>query len=56
MLVQIVVMEHGKVVESGSHSDLLQHGGAYAKLWAQNSVDDTATNLTEPSPFTEAAK
>lgn len=29
----IVVMENGKVVEQGTHEDLLAHGGTYARLW-----------------------
>lgn len=40
---QIVVLEEGKVVESGSHTDLLSLGGRYADLWAkQATVDDLA--------------
>jgi ABC-type transport system involved in Fe-S cluster assembly fused permease/ATPase subunit len=31
---QIVVMEHGHIVERGSHSELLAHNGVYARLWA----------------------
>jgi ATP-binding cassette subfamily B protein len=30
---RIVVMEHGRIVESGRHDDLLSSGGAYANLW-----------------------
>ncbi len=30
---QIVVMEQGRIVESGRHDDLLRHQGAYANLW-----------------------
>ena len=30
---RIVVMSHGHIVESGSHSALLRQGGAYKKLW-----------------------
>lgn len=38
---QIVVLEHGTVVERGAHSDLLKLGGRYAALWAnQATVDD----------------
>jgi ATP-binding cassette subfamily B protein len=29
----ILVMEHGQIVEQGSHAELLAKGGAYAKLW-----------------------
>jgi len=30
---RIVVMESGRIVESGHHDDLLRHGGVYAHLW-----------------------
>ncbi len=30
---QIIVMEKGKVVETGNHFELVKRGGAYAKLW-----------------------
>ena len=30
----IVVMDRGKIVESGTHSELLEHGGLYAQLVA----------------------
>ncbi|KQQ98362.1 ABC transporter ATP-binding protein [Arthrobacter sp. Leaf145] len=29
----VVVMEHGRLVESGPHQELLAHGGRYATLW-----------------------
>ena len=34
---RIVVMDNGKVVEQGTHADLLKQHGAYAKLWAHQS-------------------
>lgn len=38
---QIVVLDEGRVVEAGSHSELLAAGGRYAELWSkQASVDD----------------
>ena len=30
---RIVVMSHGRIIESGSHAELLRRGGAYKKLW-----------------------
>ncbi|CAI8158373.1 MAG: Lipid A export ATP-binding/permease protein MsbA [Prochlorococcus marinus str. MIT 9215] len=30
---QIIVMEQGRIVEQGSHDDLLRRSGAYADLW-----------------------
>ncbi|MBO4625698.1 MAG: ABC transporter ATP-binding protein, partial [Alphaproteobacteria bacterium] len=30
---RIVVMSHGRIVESGAHTELLRRGGAYKKLW-----------------------
>lgn len=30
---QIVVLEHGQVIEAGTHAGLLASGGAYAQLW-----------------------
>ena len=34
---RLVVMEAGRIVEQGSHDDLLARGGLYARLWARQS-------------------
>ena len=31
---RIIVMEHGSIVESGPHAELIAAGGRYAELWA----------------------
>jgi ATP-binding cassette subfamily B multidrug efflux pump len=31
------VLDHGHIVEQGSHQELLRHGGHYAALWQRQS-------------------
>ncbi|MBU6490331.1 MAG: ATP-binding cassette domain-containing protein, partial [Burkholderiales bacterium] len=31
---QILVMDHGRIVERGTHAQLLEAGGAFAQMWA----------------------
>jgi len=34
---RLVVLDHGRIVEMGSHSQLLAHDGTYARLWRRQS-------------------
>jgi ATP-binding cassette subfamily B protein len=31
---QILVLDHGRIVERGTHRELLDRGGEYARMWA----------------------
>jgi ATP-binding cassette subfamily B multidrug efflux pump len=34
---RVIVLEHGDIVEQGSHADLLSRSGAYARMWHRQS-------------------
>ncbi len=34
---RLIVLDQGRVVEEGTHAQLLAHGGLYARLWAHQS-------------------
>ncbi|NIZ09768.1 ABC transporter ATP-binding protein [Pseudooceanicola sp. HF7] len=34
---RLIVMDKGRIVEQGSHAELLSHGGIYARLWQRQS-------------------
>ncbi|MDR9777928.1 ABC transporter ATP-binding protein, partial [Rhizobium hidalgonense] len=34
---RLIVMDHGQIVEQGSHQELLALNGIYARLWAHQS-------------------
>jgi subfamily B ATP-binding cassette protein MsbA len=37
---RLVVLDHGRIVEEGTHADLLAEGGLYARLYQQQFRDD----------------
>ncbi len=39
---QILVMDHGRIIERGNHQALLARGGAYAQMWNMQKKDDAS--------------
>jgi ATP-binding cassette subfamily B protein len=44
---QIVVLEHGRVAERGTHDELLERGGLYADLWYRQAAERAAEEVAE---------
>jgi len=42
---RLVVLDRGKIVEEGTHGELLRHGGHYEKLWRHQSGGFIANDL-----------
>jgi ATP-binding cassette subfamily B protein len=51
---QLVVLDRGRIVEQGTHEDLLRLRGTYARLWQHQSGgfldDNTATAMLAEAP------
>ncbi len=44
---RLVIMDEGRIVEQGSHAELLRRGGLYAELWARQSGGFLAQDAAE---------
>ena len=53
---RLIILDHGRVVETGSHAELLEQGGTYARLWNRQSggfLDDTIDDAAETGEAAE---
>jgi ATP-binding cassette subfamily B multidrug efflux pump len=41
LLDRILVLDSGRLVEDGTHADLLGQGGLYARLWRRQILEST---------------
>jgi ATP-binding cassette subfamily B multidrug efflux pump len=44
---RLIIMDEGRIVEQGTHADLLRRGGLYAELWARQSGGFLAQDAAE---------
>jgi ATP-binding cassette, subfamily B, multidrug efflux pump len=44
---RLIVMDQGRIIEDGSHAELLRRGGLYAKLWSRQSGGFLAKEAAE---------
>jgi ATP-binding cassette subfamily B protein len=52
---QVLVMDHGRIVERGTHRALLEAGGTYAQMWALQQQEEAAADRAEAGRPTAAA-
>ncbi|MDR3475161.1 MAG: ABC transporter ATP-binding protein [Devosia sp.] len=53
---RLIVIDEGRIVEQGTHAELLQRGGEYARLWARQSGGFIEADEDAPTPEELAAK
>jgi ATP-binding cassette subfamily B protein len=44
---EILVMDHGRIIERGTHRELLERHGAYAQMWALQQQEEKAVRARE---------
>ena len=47
---RIIVLDTGRVIESGSHADLLERNGAYAQMWALQQQEEVEADASASVP------
>ena len=55
---RIIVMDQGRLIESGAHAHLLERNGAYAQMWAlqqQEEAEQTGEGIPNPASVLRAA-
>ena len=55
---RLIVLEQGRIVETGTHAQLLALNGHYAKLWSHQSggflPDELEEEVAAPEPLSKA--
>jgi len=49
---QILVMDHGRIIERGTHRELLDRGGSYAQMWALQQQEEAEREKVEATTAT----
>ena len=56
---RLVVMQRGRIVEMGSHAELVANGGLYAGLWSRQTggflVDESEAPARKVADFSESS-